>query len=148
MEAHVPGGEEMLSEQSRTGLKPEVVLIIYFWFIFRKLREFLYLNAAFLVLEYTFLGRTEYFSSFDSLFTPCLFLLQGKCYLFFTWNSLSIFDRLNLSCIFYKLTVEFWDVQGPRTSRVSQFIEIRICLHEFLFCSIKAGIYLSCLLFW
>lgn len=73
MEAHVPGGEEMLSEQSRTGLKPEVVFIIYFWFIFRKLREFLYLNAAFLVLEYTFLGRTEYFSSLTLSSPPVYF---------------------------------------------------------------------------
>lgn len=68
-------------------LRPEVVLIIYFWFIFRKLREFLYLKAAFLVLENNFLGSAKYSSSFDSLLTAGALLLQEKYYLLITWNS-------------------------------------------------------------
>lgn len=68
-------------------LRPEVVFIIYFWFIFRKLREFLCLKAVFLVLENNFLGSTKYFSRLGSLFPTCACPLQGKHYLLLTSNS-------------------------------------------------------------
>ena len=79
-------GNAKWAEQEWT-LRPEVVFIIYFWFIFRKLREFLYLKAVFLVLENNFLGRTKYFSRLDSLFLTCACPLQGKCYFLLTSNS-------------------------------------------------------------